>query len=235
MPLICLPGLMCTPEVWDDTLAAAGFSAHVPALEAFDRIERIAEEVLRTSPDRFVLAGHSMGGYVALEMLRLAPERIAGLFLSSTSARADTEEQKAVRAQAVGKAQAVGMAKFSTSIAPFLLHPQSMEKPGIRDRLIGMAETVGADTFALHQQAIATRRDQRALLASIRCPTMVVVGEVDRLIPPALSEEIASLVPGAELRIITTAGHMTLLEDPAGTAAALGGLLRKLPAEAAHA
>ncbi|HEX5780218.1 MAG TPA: alpha/beta hydrolase [Xanthobacteraceae bacterium] len=235
VPLVCLPGLLCTPAVWDDTLAAAGLSAHVPMLTASDRMERVAEDVLRGSPGRFVLAGHSMGGYVAFEIMRLAPERVAGLFLSSTSARADDEGQRARRGEAVEKARAVGMSEFAASIARFLLHPQSAESPIVRERMVKMAEAVGFETFARHQQAIAGRSDHRGLLASVKCPTTVIVGASDRITPPAQAEEIVSLLPGAELGVIAGAAHMTLIENPLSSALALSELLQTVGREAAHA
>jgi pimeloyl-ACP methyl ester carboxylesterase len=234
-PVVCLPGLLCTSAVWRRSLAAAGVAAYVPELTASDRIERIAGDILRACPEQFVLAGHSMGGYVALEMVRLAPQRIVGLFLSSTSAQADDDEQRMRRADAVERARTLGMAAFASSITRFLLHPQSLQSPALAKLIVDMAESTGFDTFAQHQQAIASRRDQRDLLASIQCPTTVIVGESDRVTPLAFSQEIVAGIPGGELGVIAGAGHMTLVENADSCASALRKLVHTASRETVDA
>lgn len=218
-PLVLLPGLLCTADVWTDVADLMDGNALVPEIPALDSIDGIAADLLAGLPERFALAGLSMGGYIALALMAQAPERITGLALVDTSARADTEAQVQQRRDGVAKAQAGGFSAMLPRLAAFLLHPAA--DPAVQARVVAMGASVGVDTFALHQAAIAARPDRRGLLGDINCPATVLVGEADRLTTPDLAREMAGAIPGATLEVIAGAGHITPLERPDLVAAAL--------------
>lgn len=223
--LVCLPGLLCTPDVWAPVRPLVPAPVVTPELPAFDSIERIAARLLADLPERFVLVGLSMGGYVALEILRTAPERVAGLVLASTTAAPDTDRQKAGRQVAVEQARAAGMTRFAKGLAGYLLGPAASEDPAIQAALVTMAERVGLETFVLHQTATAARPDSRDRLAAIACPTAVVAGEADRVTPPDKARALAEEIPDARLVLAPGAGHMLPLEAPAVLAEAISTIL----------
>ncbi len=218
-PLVLLPGLLCTPDVWSDVVDLMDGNVLVPEIPARDSLEEIAALLLADLPDRFALAGLSMGGYIALAMMAQAPERVSALALVDTSARADTEAQAQQRRDGVTRAKEGGFSAMLPKLAAFLLHPEA--HPAVQARVVAMGAAVGVETFALHQAAIAGRPDRRGLLGDIRCPTSVLVGEADRLTTPELAREMADAIPGATLEAIAGAGHITPLERPELVAAAL--------------
>jgi len=218
-PLVLLPGLLCMPDVWTDVVDLMDGNVVVPDIPVDDDIDDIAGRLLADLPDRFALAGLSMGGYIALAMMARAPERILGLGLVDTSARADTEAQAQTRRDGVAKAQAGGFAAMLPKLATFLLHPEA--DPAVQARVVAMGAAVGVDTFARHQAAIAARPDRRAMLGGIACPATVLVGEADRLTTPELAREMVAAIPGATLQVIAGAGHVTPLERPVQVAEAL--------------
>lgn len=223
--LVCLPGLLCTPDVWAPVARHVDVPMVAPVLPALDSIERMAARLLPDLPDRFVLVGFSMGGYVALEILRAAPERVAGLVLASTTAAADTDQQKIGRETSVEQARSAGMTRFARGLARYLLGPSASEDPAVTDRMVAMAEQVGLDTFALHQTATAARSDNQDVLARVSCPVAVVAGSADKVISPEKARETADLVPGAPLTIAPEAGHMVPLEATALLADAIASIL----------
>mgnify|MGYP003640075324 FL=1 len=225
--LVCLPGLLCTADVWDPVTRLVATPATTPELPALDGIDGMAARLLADLPDRFVLVGFSMGGYVALEILRAAPGRVAGLVLAATTAAADTDQQKAGRQTAVEQARAAGMGRFGKGLARYLLGPAASEDPEMIARIVAMAESVGLETFALHQAATATRRDNTALLPALACPAAVVTGAADRVIAPDKARATADLIPGAHLAVAPDAGHMLPLEAPAALADAITTVLTK--------
>lgn len=223
--LVCLPGLLCTADVWAPVTRHIATPATTPELPALDGIDRMAAHILADLPDRFVLVGFSMGGYVALEILRAAPERVAGLVLTSTTAAADTDQQTAGRQIAVDQARSAGMPRFAKGLARYLLGPAASEDPAMIAQIVAMAEQVGLDTFALHQTATAARRDNSELLARITCPAAVVAGAADRVIASDKARATAEQIPGARLEIAPDAGHMLPLEAPAILADAISAIL----------
>jgi pimeloyl-ACP methyl ester carboxylesterase len=193
-----------------------------------DTIAGMAERILRNAPGRFALLGTSMGGYVALEVVRQAPGRVAGLALVSTSAREDSDEQLAARRR---QSQLVEQGHFDELVDaafPSVVAERNESDPALLQVWRSMAATVGPDHFLRQQAATMARSDSSEILAGIGCPTFVVHGVEDRLIPPAEGEEIAAAVPGATLRLIAEAGHFLLLERPAEAAAVVDEFLRVL-------
>jgi len=216
IPLLLLPGLLCDAALYEAQIAALGDIAApiVGDLTRHDSIEDMAAAMLAEMPEYFSLVGLSMGGYVAQEIMRQASHRVGRLALLDTSARADTDEQHARRR---GLIELVGKGHFK-GVTPQLL-PQLISRDGLSDQtlvdaVIGMAERVGRDAFLRQQTAIMARPDGRADLKRIACPTLVLCGRDDALTPPALHEEMAAMIQGAELVVAPACGHLSTLERP---------------------
>lgn len=190
----------------------------------------IAASILAEAPPRFALGGLSMGGYVAFEILRQAPERVVGLALMDTSARADTPEQVQRRKDFIALAQRGKFKGVTPQLLPMLVHKDRLEDPTITEVVFDMAETVGKDAFIRQQKAILGRPDSRADLPGIRCPTTVIVGRDDLLTPPAIAEEMANNLPDAKLTVVERCGHLSTLEQPEAVNAALRRWLGRLAA-----
>jgi pimeloyl-ACP methyl ester carboxylesterase len=186
-----------------------------------DSMGAIARSILGTAPPRFALAGLSMGGYIAFEILRQAPERIAKVAFLDTSARADTPEQIAMRRAQMTLASQGRLAEVVEQQFPRLVHQDHRADPALRQVFTLMAEDVGAAAFIRQQTATLGRSDSRSTLGSIRCPTLVLVGEDDELTPPERAGEIAAAIRGARLVTVPQSGHMSTLEQPDAVARAL--------------
>lgn len=215
-PLVLIPGLACTRALFSDQITALEGSRQVIIGDHMqhDTMADIAAHILATAPDRFALAGLSMGGYISLEIIRQAPERVVRLALLDTSARADTDEKIALRHEALdltaaGKFMAVCHATLDLSIAASR-HTDGQLKAAI----IEMATDTGAKVWAQQVRAIIGRKDSVGLLGEISCPTLVVVGDEDQLTPPELAVEMADGIAGARLEVIADCGHMSTMEKP---------------------
>jgi pimeloyl-ACP methyl ester carboxylesterase len=211
--LLFLPGLLCDSRLWRHQMAATPH-ATVADLTQDDHIDAMAFRALAAMPGRFALCGLSMGGYVALAIMRLAPERITRLALFDTSARADTPEQSRRRRGLMAMTRGNRFRGVTSRLLPQLLHPDHLSNEKLTQDVLDMAEAVGRDAFLRQQQAILQRPDSRALLPGIAVRTVVAVGEADALTPPALAAEVVSLIPNATLHIIANAGHLPPMEQP---------------------
>jgi pimeloyl-ACP methyl ester carboxylesterase len=220
--LLLLPGLLCDARLWRDQMQAlAGqVECHVADLTQDDSIPAMAARALTAAPARFALCGLSMGGYVAFEILRQAPERVTRLALLDTSARPDTPEQARRRRGLMALTRSGRFRGVTPRLLPQLVHPAHLEGP-VAEEVMAMAERIGKDAFLRQQAAILGRPDSRPLLPGIRIPSLVGVGEADVLTPPVLAEEIAAGIPGARLALLPGCGHLPPLEDPAATTALL--------------
>lgn len=224
--LLLLPGLLCDARLWRDQAAALAPLARpvVADLTQDDRIEAMAARALAAIEGRFALAGLSMGGYVALEVMRQAPGRVERLCLLDTSARPDTAEQTRRRRGLLSLARAGQFRGVTPRLLPQLIHPARLETP-LAAEVMAMAERVGKDAFLRQQEAIMHRVDSRPHLARIAVPTLVGVGAQDALTPPDLAAEMAALIPGARLRHFADAGHLPTMETPEAVNAALSAWL----------
>ncbi|MEO6362734.1 MAG: alpha/beta fold hydrolase, partial [Caldimonas sp.] len=174
----------------------------------------LAKMALARAPaGRFALAGLSMGGYVALEIMRRAPERVATLALLDTSARPDTAEQTQLRRTAMA-ASGRDFDAVVTALLPRQLHPGHVDDPGLRATILAMARAVGRDGYLRQQEAIIARADSRPTLPAIRCPTLVLCGREDQLIPLPMSEEMHAGIAGSRLVVVERCGHMSAMEQP---------------------
>jgi len=220
-PLILLPGLLCDQALWDHQQRHLADVAAVTVadLTGAETVGALAEGVLATAPDRFALAGLSMGGYVALEIMRRAPQRVTKLALVDTTARPDTPEQVERRTALVKLARMGRFKGVTPRLLPLLIHPDRMGDDAVTGTVMAMAERVGRDAFCRQQHAILTRPDSRPDLPAIACPTLCIVGREDALTPPDRSEEMAAALPQGRLAIIERCGHLAPLEQPEATTA----------------
>ena len=229
LPLILVPGLLCTEALYKPVLGAlAEVSAPDVAVAQtqHDALPAIAAAILAQAPPRFALAGLSMGGHIAQEMMRQAPGRIVKLALLDTSGRADTPEQTSRRRGLIQLAEMGEFKGVTPRLLPLLVHPARLEDAPLCDAISAMAAEVGKAGFLRQQKAIMARIDSRESLKAITCPTLVLVGRQDMLTPVGHAEEMASLIKGAELEILEDCGHMSPMEKPKSTAAALLRWLR---------
>lgn len=221
IPLLLLPGSLCEADMWNAQIDALGDIADARTVEigGFDSIAAMAAHVIAEAPEgRFALAGFSLGGYVALEVVRRVPERISHLALLDTSARPDHPEN-APRREA-------NMAAFRADPYPVLDAFKAMTlgpatPPEVREAIRTSMRRLGPFDYLDQQRAIMQRPDARPTLSAIGCPTLVLCGGEDRATPPAGHREIAAAVPGAAYVELPGIGHMTPLEAPESVAGAM--------------
>lgn len=223
LPLIFLPGLLCDDALWTHQLAHLKdvCAPQVALLTQQDSIASMARHVLDMAPDRFALCGLSMGGYVAQEVMRQAPQRVDRLALIDTSARADTPQQLEKRKSLIALAKTGKFKGVTPKLLPLLLSPEHLKNEALCDVVMQMAERVGREAFVRQQMAIMGRPDGRGDLARITCPTLVIVGREDALTPPEHAEEMAQGIKGARLAVVEQCGHLAPLEQPQATTALL--------------
>jgi pimeloyl-ACP methyl ester carboxylesterase len=228
LSIVLIPGLGCSARLYRDQVAALWPSGAVTIADhrRDETIDAIATRVLGDAPPRFALAGLSMGGFIAFAMLRQAPERIARLALLDTNARPDAPERTAEREMFIAMAQAGKFMEVCDTLMPRYLHPSRLAERDITQTVRDMATDTGSDAFIRQQRAIIGRPDARPLLASIRCPTLVLVGDSDAATPPELAKEIADGISGSTLVIVPKCGHLSTLERPDEVNAALSQWLK---------
>jgi pimeloyl-ACP methyl ester carboxylesterase len=221
--LLLLPGLLCDAALWAHQVAHLTDIARprVMDLTQDDSVSAMAERVLSEAPRTFALAGLSMGGYVAQEIMRQAPERVERLALIDTNARADTEQQVATRRELIRLSELGKFKGVTPRLLPNLIHPARLKDPAVADVVLGMAERVGQAAFTRQQTAIMTRKDGRSDLEAIRIPTVIVVGRQDAITPVALHTEMHERIDGSRLVIIEDSGHLAPLEQPHAVTAVL--------------
>jgi pimeloyl-ACP methyl ester carboxylesterase len=217
-PLLLLPGLLCDEVLWRQQAVALADIAEVSIadLTQDDSVAAMAARALATAPPRFALAGLSMGGYVAFEILRQAPQRVTRLALLDTSAAPDDAPRVARRRAAIASLAHGRFSGVTHRLLPQLIHVSKVETP-IGDEVRAMAERVGGEAFLRQQTAILGRPDSRPLLARIQVPTLVAVGDGDRLTPMADAQEIHAGIAGARLHVFEDCGHLPALELPQET------------------
>ncbi|MEX2374424.1 MAG: alpha/beta hydrolase [Dehalococcoidia bacterium] len=214
MPLVLLPGLLCDSTVWRQQ--AIGLSdiavTVVPDLSGLDSVHDMARAALTLLPARFSLAGHSMGGYVALEIMRQAPERVTRLALISTQPRRDTAEQAERRRGLIWKAERQEFDAVLDDLIPLFFHQDRLSDRALVDEMVEMAERVGPQAFLRQQKAIVSRPDSVETLTAITCPVLVACGRQDAIAPLENSEHMAAQIKGAELNVFESCGHMAPME-----------------------
>lgn len=225
--LVLIPGLLCSEVLFAPQIKTLKDEVEIVVAETkgMDSITAMATRLLDENNGEIVIAGLSMGGYVALEAIRLAADRIRGIGLLSTAADQDTDKKKKMRKELI-RLSSIGKFKGVTPrLLPQFLSPAALEDEALTLRVMEMAAEVGQENFALQQNAIMGRRDQRDILPDYYRPALVLCGLIDVLTPPEKSEEMASLLPNAELVLLPEIGHLSTLEAPQACSAALRQLI----------
>lgn len=226
--LLLLPGLLCDEANWTAqcTALAQVADCRVPVYRTLASIEAMATHVLTVAPTQhFALAGHSMGGRVALEVVRQAPERVKRLALLDTGfqrlAEGDAgEKERAGRHQLLELARADGMRAMGQQWARGMVHPKHLDTP-VFEAILQMITRNTPDMFASQIQALLTRPDATSLLPQIHCPTLLLCGSDDQWSPLARHEVMQRTIVGASLNVVQMSGHMTTMEQPQAVSRAL--------------
>lgn len=214
MSMLLIPGFMLDADLWRDVTPEIGeFGPFVHAdLFQDGTIKDMASRVLAQAPETFILVGFSMGGYVAREIVRQAPERVKALVLIATSARGDTEVQRQRKEAVAHKPDSVSFKGLSTAAVASSLHPDNAGRQDLIARIQAMGQRLGSDVF--RRQSLLERVDERHLLADISCPCLILAGEQDKLRSRAEAEELHEGISGSSLQVIEKTGHMIPLEAP---------------------
>ncbi len=227
MPLVLIPGLASSYRIYAPVIPQLWRSRPVMVANHLrdDSMAAIARRILDEAPPVFALAGHSMGGYIAFEIMRQAPERVARLALLNTSARPDTSEASERRRAQMQLARAGKLHDVLDTIFPSFVHPSRVSDAALRSLVHEMGDDVGVEGFINNQTAIIARPNSRPSLGEIRCPTLVLSGDQDMLLPNQLSKEIAQGIAGSRLTIVPDCGHLSQPEQPQAVVEALTGWL----------
>jgi pimeloyl-ACP methyl ester carboxylesterase len=227
--------LVCDDAIWQhqaDHLSKIT-TIKIPDYGFSDSLEKMAQVVLRDAPERFAVAGHSMGGRVAFEILRLVPERVAGVAILDTAYRPRAagqagERERADRFALLDVARSRGMRAMARQWIPGIVHPARLSDEAFITSIVEMIDRKTADIFAAQINALLERPDAAPVLSSLRCPTMVLCGREDNWSPLAGHLEMAAMIPSSHLEIIEHCGHMGPMERPADVTAAIGAWLAGL-------
>lgn len=229
IPLLLLPGLLADARLFEPQVhgLADVASPAVADLSSASTIAALAALAIGRMPaGRFAVAGLSMGGYVALEVMRQAPERVMALALLNTNARSDSPESTANRRRLMALAQK-DLAAVNAALVPKLLHPDHLKDARLVELLDDMALAIGVEGFKRQQEAIIGRIDSRPRLGAIRVPTLVLAAREDAIMPLEVSEELARGIPGARLEMVEQCGHISSLEQPDAVTALLRAWIQR--------
>ena len=220
--VLFLPGTLCDRAVWESQIGALSpqYDCLVADYGGADSLAAMAESALDAAPARFSLVGHSMGGRVALEMMRSAPHRVARLALLDTGYQArpqgeagEAEAAKRYRLHDIASSQ--GMRVMGRQWVQGMIHPDRLQDPALIESFLMMIERKTPDIFAAQIRALLERPSAEAVLRAIRCPTLVLCGRQDNWSPLSRHERMTELITGASLAVIEDSGHMVTLECPA--------------------
>lgn len=224
-PLVLLPGLLCDRAQWRHQIDTLGDIAEpiLADLTGFDDPAVAVRTLLADLPPKFALAGLSLGGYVAFEFMRQAPERVTRLALLDTTAREDAPEKKQGRQESADKAR---KADFDTRAAsqfmlPLFVHENRLKDEALIGEILDMGERFGREAFARNMILMMRRPDSRADLGAITCPTLVLCGRQDKLTPLEQHTEMAEAIPHSAMVIVEDCGHLSTMERPYAVSAAM--------------
>ncbi len=215
--LVLVPGLAANAIMWRHQLPVlpAPLRTHVTDVHArHASIEQMAAALLQEHEGDLVLCGASMGGIVAMEAVRQAPQRVKGLALLGTNARPETDDMRQLREMAITLFEAGRAAEVLRANLPLAFHASRANDAQLAQTYLDFVLQAGAGQLVRQNRAIMARPDARAHLASVGCPVLVVCGDSDQLTPPECSREIAALVPAAQLVMVPQRGHMLTMERP---------------------
>lgn len=222
IPLVLLPGMMCDGRLFGPQIAAFSARAlHLAPLVGGDTVQSLAAQILVDAPPRFALAGLSMGGIVAMEVIAQAPDRVTHLALLDTNPRAETPQIAARRAPQMAQVEAGGLARvMRDEMKPNYL-TDDPNRTAILDLCMDMALNLGPQVFLRQSRALRDRPDQQETLRRVSVPTLILCGRDDALCPVERHELMHGLIPQSTLHIVENAGHLPTLEQPDETTAAL--------------
>jgi len=226
--VLLLPGLACDRAVWTDQARRLSQIATVQIGDygSSDSIKKMAESVLRRAPYRFAIAGHSMGGRIAFEIVRCAPERVIGLALIDTAYRPFAggdhgDRERAERLRLVNIARSQGMRAMARDWVRNMVHPSRLSDKPLIDSIVEMFARKTPEIFAGQIKALLERPDAKPVLSAIHCPTLVLCGREDSWSTLLTHKEIAARIPRSKLVVIENCGHMAPMERPEKVTAAL--------------
>jgi len=233
--LFLVPGLLCDEAAWGHQAAALAdlVDVQIAVNGARDSLAAMAEAIIAQAPPRFAVAGHSMGGRVALEVLRRVPERVSALALLDTghaalAAGEAGEREVAGRLALVEKARRQGMRAMGWEWLQGMVYPSRLSDAVLVNAILDMIERKTPDYYAAQTRALITRPDATPLLGRIRCPTLLLCGREDTWSPPRRHEEMRDMIPGSSLEVVEYCGHMSTMERPAAVSEALRAWLEPL-------
>ena len=221
--LVLVPGLVCDAELWKHQTDTLGDICE-PAIfdmAPYDDMGAAARALLETFPGKFALAGLSMGGYLAFEIMRQAPERVSKLALLDTTPAADSPESIERRKGGIEQAKSGNFKKVMEGYLPFFMHEKRLADPEFVKKVVAMTDRVGRDSFINGQTLMMNRSDSRASLGAIACPTLVLCGRQDTLTPLAVHVDMAAQIPGASLVVVEDSGHLSTMEQPHAVSAVM--------------
>lgn len=229
MNLVLIPGLAANARMWRAQLEAlAAWRPQVADVHMrHASIEAMAGALLREHEGPLVLCGASMGGMIAMEAVRQAPQRVHALALLGTTARPETPDMRALREAAIVLYEQGRVAEVLEPNVPFAFHPDQAADPQLVREYLELLLEAGGHQLAAQNRAVIRRPDARLQLSRVDCPTLVMCGDSDQLTPPECAREIAALIPGAELTLVARCGHMLTMEKPAAVNAALAAWLTR--------
>jgi pimeloyl-ACP methyl ester carboxylesterase len=223
LPLVLLPGMMCDARLFGPQIVAFSGAREVTVgdITGASDIGRLAEDVLKNAPQNFALAGLSMGGIVAMEVIRRAPDRVARLALLDTNPRAELPAVRARRGPQIEAVRAGHLARIMRDELKPNYIADTPDRAAILDLCMAMALDLGPEVFERQSIALRDRPDQQETLRGVTVPALILCGREDRLCPVERHELMHALIPGSDLVIVEGAGHMPTLERPEETTAAL--------------
>jgi pimeloyl-ACP methyl ester carboxylesterase len=223
LPIVLVPGLNCSARLYAEQIPVLWQFGPVTVADhrRDDSLAAMARRILAGAPPRFALAGLSMGGYVAFEIMRQAPDRVAKLALLDTGARAETPGRTAERKPLIEMCRQGRFAEITDNQFPLLVHRSRHGDTALKAKVRAMNEETGPEAYVRQQQAIMSRPDSRPGFAAINCPTLVLVGDDDQLTPPALAHEMAAGIRGSRFVVVPDSGHLSTMEQPQAVNAAL--------------
>jgi pimeloyl-ACP methyl ester carboxylesterase len=215
-PLVLVPGMLCDAALWAHQIGHMEDIAecHVGDTRSDDTIAGMARTILHAAPTRFALAGLSMGGIVAFEIMRQAPERVVRLALLDTAANPDSEAGRQRRLDLMKLAEMGEFVGVAPRLLPQLIHPDRLQDGTLTDAIMEMTRRVGKEAFLRQQNALMERADSRPSLSAIKVRTLVLCGRQDAMTPVSCHTEIADAIPNARLVLIEDSGHLSTMERP---------------------
>ena len=227
LPLILLPGLMCDEVSWASTAEELACEWQVLDIPAYDTIPAIAEELLGQLPDRFAFAGHSMGGYIGLEILNQAPDRVDRIAFVASMAQPDGPDMVQARARLVERVEAGEFDEIAVTLSKMMVPKTQEDASWYREQFVEMAHRIGPEKFVAHQKAVMARTDRHDTAKAYGGPCLVIGSEEDAITPMTMMEKLSKAAAGSTLIRLPDGGHLIPWTKPFEVATALDGWLSR--------